>query len=428
MIRTVAQVVRGEGVASAARRSAERIGDALHGAAMRAKGAFAGAADAAILNVSAGGAAARLGGVQAQLRARLHHERRLRTVALLRPGTLELSAPFLHARGIVRFRPAVDLVAPDFERAIMRAMALTGARTIHLEGTDGVPLGSLLRLVESGIGAVLSIHDFSLFCARPHLLELPAQHFCFYSQDLSRCRRCLAETWAMPDDAQAERRALGRRLLTSAAGLLFPSRFLLEEHRRLFSLPDLAGEVVEPGVAAEKREVPIESERPSLAYAGSVKRHKGAHLMPELIDRTGREARWHIFGGGDAGLLRAMRAPNVTVYGYYRQRRLPALLEHHRVGLVVLPSIVPETFGLVLSEAWMAGAAVAAFDLGAPGERIRLHGGGWLAPLERGAAGLAEIVEEWRSGRAAATVPRSAPSAADAAAAHVALYRKLGLL
>jgi len=404
----------------------ERMGEALHGAAMRARGAFAKPAGFAILNVSAAGVSGRLGGVQVQLRARLRHERGLRNVALLHPGALELSAPFLHTRRMVGFSRTGDLFSPAFETAVLEAMTLTGARALHLEGTDGLPLGSALRLAESGIDVVLSVHDFSLFCARPHLLELPAGRFCFYSQDLDRCGRCLRETWDMTKDQQAERRRVGRRLLAIARGVIFPSRHLLEEHRRLFSLPELAGEIVEPGVPAP-RALRVGGPRPAVAWAGSVKRHKGAHLIPDVVRYAGSQTRWHIFGGGDEDLLRAVRAPNVTVHGYYRGGRLPSLLSRHRVGLVVLTSIVPETFGLVVSEAWMAGAAVAAFDLGAPGERIRSHGGGWLAPLESGAAGLAAIVQAWTSGRVVAAVPHSVPSSAEAAVAHLERYQKWGL-
>ena len=52
------------------------------------------------------------------------------------------------------------------------------------------------------------------------------------------------------------------------------------------------------------------------------------------------------------------RLPNVNVHGYYRAGALPSLLARYGIGLIVLPSIVPETFSLVLSEARLAGVAV----------------------------------------------------------------------
>jgi O-antigen biosynthesis protein len=418
MIRTIGTVIRGEGLASALRRANERIGDALHAAALRARGAFAGAGDASILNVAASGTALRLGGVQTQLAARLDVERNLRPVALLAPGVLELSTPRPHARRI----------ATDIETGIREALALTGARSVHFEGMHDVPFDAVTRLIESGIRVMLSVHDFSLFCARPHLVEEPMERFCFYSQDLDRCERCLRQTWDVRKDSQLARRTLGRKLLSSATGGIFPSRFLLEQHRQLFSLPNLAGEVIEPGVAALDRPVHSSGAGRAIAYAGSVKVHKGAHLLPELARLLGN-VEVHVFGGGDEDLLRAMRRiPNITIHGYYRGGTLPDLLARNGIGLVVLPSLWPETYSLVLSEAWLAEAAVAAFDLGAQAERIRGQGGGWLAPLESGVAGLARIIDDWMAGRITAAIPHTVASPADAAAAHVELYRTCGVL
>jgi glycosyltransferase involved in cell wall biosynthesis len=419
MIRTIASVIRGEGLASAVRRSSERIGEALRSSALRARGAFAGAdTETAILNVAASGVSSRRGGAQTQLVARLRAERALRSVALLHPGVLEMSAPRAHARRI----------APDLKTGIRQALAITGARTVHFEGTSAVPLGGVLRLIENGIRVILSVHDFSLFCARPHLFEEPMERFCFYSRDLDRCHRCLRQTWDVSKNEQLDRRTLARQALASAAQLIFPSQFLLDQHRQLFALPQLAAEVIEPGVPPADLDIGAGAARRAIAYAGSVKRHKGAHLLPEIVRLAGN-IDLHVFGGGDEDLLRAMRrVPSIKVHGYYRSGRLSSLLARHGIGLVVLLSIVPESYGLVLSEAWQAGAAVTAFDLGAQAERIRRSGSGWLAPLDSGAAGLAEIIDQWRSGRIIAGPVPGATSSLDAAQAHVDIYRTWGVL
>ncbi|HEX7828070.1 MAG TPA: glycosyltransferase [Thermoanaerobaculia bacterium] len=397
----IGRVLRGEGLASAARRTGERIADALRDARLRANATFTRSEGAAILNLSAWPIATRFGGVQVQLRSRLGAERAMRSVALLHPGGLLMSRPRWHTRAIHDVRHALDV---------------TGAKAIHLENTDGAPLESLMHL---GVPLVVSIHDFSLFCARPHLVEEPIGRFCDYSQDLERCARCLQRTAR----DQAEHRARGRALLESAASAIFPSRFLLERHRELFSLPLNNAVVIAPGIGTN---APRANPGRAIAYVGAVKQHKGAHLLPQLIRD---DAQWHIFGGGDEALLRALRGrDNVTIHGYYRGGELPSLLVRHGIGLVVTPSIWPETFGLVLSEAWLAGVPVAAFDLGAPAERIREHGGGWLTPLASGADGLAQIIDEWRTGHRTTIVPRDIPTNAGAARTHIQHYESLGLL
>ncbi|HKR65640.1 MAG TPA: glycosyltransferase [Thermoanaerobaculia bacterium] len=374
MIRAVANVIRGEGIASSVRRASERAYEALH--------PFASATGAEILNVAPGGIAARSGGIAVQLRARLRAERTMREVALSRD--------------------------------------VRGARAIHLEGTSGIALDEVLRWIDSGVRVVVSVHDFSLFCARPHLIELPMERFCFYSRDLDRCERCLRQTWDVTRDAQLARRTQARRILESATGVIFASRFLLEQHRELFAPRAMNAAVVEPALDGEV----VQTSGRGVAFAGSVQVHKGAHLLPDIA--RGREL--HVFGGGDVTLLRALRRhPNLVIHGYYRAGTLPSLLARHDIGLVVLPSIWPEAFCLAMSEAWLAGASVAAFDLGAPAQRIREHGGGFLAPLDSGADGLAEIVERWREAPSA-LAPRVMRTPMDAAREHLALYRAWGLL
>ena len=50
-------------------------------------------------------------------------------------------------------------------------------------------------------------------------------------------------------------------------------------------------------------------------------------------------------------------------------------------SLALLPSVWPETWYFGLTELWRAGLSVAAFDFGAPAERIRRTGRGFLLPL-----------------------------------------------
>jgi glycosyltransferase involved in cell wall biosynthesis len=57
------------------------------------------------------------------------------------------------------------------------------------------------------------------------------------------------------------------------------------------------------------------------------------------------------------------------------------LIKAQRATIAWLPSIFPETWCLSLAEAWRAGLSVAAFDIGAPAERIRRTGRGILLPL-----------------------------------------------
>jgi glycosyltransferase involved in cell wall biosynthesis len=372
MMGTIARVARAEGLGSVARRGAERIGESLRMRVRLARGVLTRAGRAPLLNVLATPPVARLGGVQIQLVARLNEERALREVAFLHPGVLEISASAWSEPGF----------GPPLDRAIEEALARIGTRAVVLEGTSGVPAASLLGFDP----LILAIHDLSLF-----------------------------------DDPFA------RQLLERARAVVFPSDYLRDRHRSHFDLPLSNAHVIEPGLSATAVK-PSGAARERVAYAGAVKPHKGGHLLPEIITAV-PEVEWHIFGGGDQDLLRPLRRlPHVSVHGYYRSGTLPSLLARHGIGLALLPSVVPESYCLALSECWTAGIPVIAFDHGAQGERIRRHGGGWLASLEHGVAGIVELVHRWHTGELATNVPAMVATPRDAALAHVTLYRALGLL
>ena len=396
----VARVLRGEGLASAVRRARERIGETASDALLRSCAPFVRSQAGPLLNVSLTPLANRLGGIQSQLLSRLREERKGRRVVLVRPGAIDFSAPLRHVRS-----------APhDVEQALLHALDSTGARAVHVEGTQSLPIEAMLRLAADGIRVIVSVHDFSLFCGRLHQAAADGR-VCDHARD----EECAG-------GVDRGRRAAARDLLDAASALVFPSRFLADRHRQLFDLPDLAADVIAPGSAAHAVSRRVEAK--AVAFAGSVQLHKGAALMPEIVAHT--RAEWHAFGGGDEATLRALRRAGVHVHGYYRHDGLPRLLAAHAVGLVVIPSIVAESFALVVSEAWLAGAAVVAFDRGGIAERIRAQGGGWLVPPELGSAGLAAVVNAWREGRITTTIPH-VPSARESAAAHLALYQRLGI-
>ena len=87
----------------------------------------------------------------------------------------------------------------------------------------------------------------------------------------------------------------------------------------------------------------------------------------------------------DAALMAAGPA---WVTARYAEADGVALIREQGAALAFLPSIWPETWCYALSTAWAAGLDVAAFDLGAPAERIRQAGHGWLLPLGLPAAAI----------------------------------------
>jgi glycosyltransferase involved in cell wall biosynthesis len=384
MIGTIMQVARGEGLGSVVTRATERVSETRQRAVRLVRGAFARTPEPALLNVSAMPPDARLGGVPVQLQARLAEEKKLREVALWHDGVLEVDGRAW------RMQPH-------------------GARTVIVEGGFGESF-----TLDDRVDTILVVHDFSLMrdaaplLPRARTVVFPSQFLCdAYRAVVPHFEARLIEP-GIPCHPERGRRVGGSEGPPSDSALVVHRRGSFASHPPTRLAQDDSG-------------------GHRVAFAGSVKLHKGGALLPDIIRGTDA-AEWHVFGGGDFELLRDVRALNrATVHGYYRAGALPHLLARHRIGLVVLPSIVPESFSLTLSECWSVGVPVVAFDHGAIADRVRAHGGGFLVPPEAGAEGIAAAVREWLRG-GNVQVPERVPTAREAAAAHVALYRELGVL
>jgi glycosyltransferase involved in cell wall biosynthesis len=428
LLRTTWRVLRSEGVRAVADRTADRLAEARRARSfVPAPPGWQPAVPVPVLRLAATPPAPRLGGVQAQLLARLTAEAHMGPVALLYPTGADWRLE-VEAGGE---RRAVTFPG-GFEAAVPAAAALIGAQAVHAEGLAGLPFNALRRLRRPDLRLILSLHDFAAFCQRPHLLEHPALRFCGYCRDLERCGRCLGQDGAF----QAAWRSEAAALLAEADALVFASDFLLRTHRALFpGLPIERSRVIAPAVAAGP--APVQTPRPPprplrhVALVGGVQAHKGALVFADVVRRlAGSGLRWTAYGGGDAGLLTALRElPGVRVRGYYRQHALRTLLRRDRVDLALLLSIVPESYSLALGECVRAGVPVLAFALGAQGDRVPDLGAGRLVAPEAGAEGIAEALRTMlREGRAP-EVPAAAaariPDAEAAAEAIRELYRSL---
>jgi hypothetical protein len=388
--------------------------------------------------------AARLGGIPLQLIARLSEESRDRAIALMYPlgDRYRLELQDGERRGSIEFDGAelplspFEMIDERFEALVAQVLGELQINTLHLEGAAEVPFESVARLQKSGVRVLLSIHDFSLFCARPHLLEHPAMGFCDYSVDLNRCRNCLSESWKVQGDTQFAYRQAAARMLEGAAAVIYPSQFMRDRFGEIFRAAKFAREcVIEPAIKLPPYQTTGRTAPPKhIAIVGAVSEAKGSRIIEKTIAKASQlmpgTLRWSVTGGGDVEVLTRLRANGVALEGYYRAGTLTSLLQRRTVDIALMLSIVPESFGLTLSECWAAGVPVIAFDHGAVAERVRAHGGGRLVQLADGSEGIARAVEAVVSGRE--RIPSIDPDASlanprAAAEAYRELYRELGL-
>lgn len=399
-----------------------------------------------VLLVGSAPPAARFGGVQAQLASRLVAAADPWALLHPEPGGYRLAATSGERRSALR-RAAPPLVpgalddAP-FAAAVEWALAQTGAGAVQIEGAADLPLRTVLAVARH-VPLVLAVHDFTLFCVRAHLFALPDDRFCGWCRDAERCRRCLRADGAGFDvEYLAERREVAAALLEAARAVIFPSNFVRDRYAELFpSRPSAVRAVIAPAapVGPFPRWWPrADGERGCVAFAGTALGHKGAAVFEGLVAAlraVPSPPRFSAYGGGDPTILNRWRRLGIAVHGYYGAGTLPARLARDGVDVVVLPSVVPESYGLILSECRRAGVPVVAFDFGAIADRVRAHGDGRLVPIAEGAAGLARAVADVLCARRA-TPKRAVATRADddggaevrrAVAEWAALHRALGL-
>lgn len=358
--------------------------------------------EAPVLHVLATPLSRALGGVQIQFLRRLEPTAvGGEPLALLYPHgsayRLEMRAPGSqgHFAILGSRRPVspVTLEDPEWESAVRSAASRVGATVVHLEGVAGMPLASMVRLAEDGRWRIrLAVHDFSLYCPRPQLLEMPNSRFCDYSRNDVRCHTCLSQSWPVPISFPLAYRQLAQRLLALAQSVTYPSDFLRRTFADLFPKLDPATQLVLEPAPPRPQSLPPKALHSDgelrIAFVGSFHVHKGARVFLDLARTTreieGRRLRWYILGGGDSMLLREARAlPGVTIRGYYRAGTLSGLLRTLGIDVALLLSVWPETYGITLDECQHAGVAIACTAAGAMAERYTGASGPALSVLAR---------------------------------------------
>jgi len=140
--------------------------------------------------------------------------------------------------------------------------------------------------------------------------------------------------------------------------------------------------------------------RPALRHAapltigifGNISPQKGALVVRDVLTRIERDhpdVRIVVAGTLDV----AVESPRLHVTGPYRREDMVDLIESHGINMILFPSICPETFSYVVEEMMLLRMPIAAFDLGAPGERLQSYELGRLCASVDAAAMLATMLD-----------------------------------
>jgi glycosyltransferase involved in cell wall biosynthesis len=249
------------------------------------------------------------------------------------------------------------------------------------------------------VPVMLELHDFYMLCPRAHLQRVSGELCGGPEGGLACARHCF------PEDIDGELRwALRSRsfadALAAADTVLAPSRYVVdafaERRGRNRPIEIVANAVADLGPVL--RTPPVGGTL-RLASVGVTVEHKGFGVVVEAIRRAGvPSVSYTILGIPLAPLAEEMQRSGDAIPGLelrlagpYAPSHLPALLAE--ADVLVVPSIVPETFSIVIREGFACGMPVIASRIGAMPDAIRPGDNGWL--FEPGdATGLALLLHD----------------------------------
>lgn len=172
-----------------------------------------------------------------------------------------------------------------------------------------------------------------------------------------------------------------RELFNSPAVVVFPSDYIRLIYKRHKFFPKSKIEILgNPIVAKPVMAKSVSSPELVLVYVGQLEQYKGIIDLIKAANRLTGEWQLLVAGAGQAE-AEARRAaidnPRIKFLGHLTQ----AELEHKiwsTADLLINPSRTPESFGMVIVEAYTHGVPVVASKIGALAELVRDGTTGWL--------------------------------------------------
>ena len=134
----------------------------------------------------------------------------------------------------------------------------------------------------------------------------------------------------------------------------------------------------------------------NIAFIGGINIAKGSQYAYNMIKNSPKTINWFIFGGIGDGDLLFLERDNLTKTNWYQREHLPFLLKEHKIQLVCILPIWPETFCYTLSEALLCGVPTIVTDQGALGERAKALDCGWVVPADASWRDVLNLIDKIR--------------------------------
>ena len=348
------------------------------------------------------------GGVEQRV-SDLVAERRARgqQTIILRPCTLPGDvAGVVVGDGDMTTFPNLEYRLPDELPVLIRMLRAERPEFAEVHHMLGHHAAIHTLIAGLGVPYDVHIHDYAWFCPR---ISLVGTHDRYCEEpDLAACGHCVADNGHFLTDGITvpDLHARSSAFLRTARYVIAPSADTAQRIARHF--PGVMPRVM----AHEDDQVIVPPPAPSVRHgarmrvciAGSLGVHKGYHVLLACArDAAARDLPLEfVVVGSTIGDQRLLDTGRVFITGGFKRDEVADLIRSQNAHLGFLPSIWPETWCLGLTDLWRGGLRVAAFDLGAPAERIRRTGYGFLMPpqISPGSinAALMAVVEDCAPG------------------------------
>ena len=302
-------------------------------------------------------------------------------------GTPLLSLPFAERIGKGLYNKA----AYDFVRQVVRKF--DGPNVVyHLHGWAQILSPSVLRALSRVEGRlVIHAHDFFHACPNGTYFNFRQESVCSLKPMSLACMSSNCDKRSISQKAfRLTRMVVKRHLLdlgTTDALVAVIHPFMSEWMQKAGIAQERIRVVRNPVKAF--RTTRVEAEQNSdLFFIGRVEPEKGAELAAEAAHRAGRQLR--IIGDGSDRPRLAEKFPDIVWEGWCSHAQIAELVRSAR-GLI-MPSRLPEPFGLVALEALQSGVPLVAFADSFVAREATEMGCAFLA-ADRQAGSLAKAVQ-----------------------------------
>lgn len=290
----------------------------------------------------------------------------------------------------------------DYDERVADLLIRYAFELVHIRhiGWHSLGLPAVCRLL--AIPVVFSFHDFYTVCPTVKLLD-ENQRFCG-GRCTSTTGECTADLWPASSIPPLKHRFIHRwqelmgKMLNNCDAFVTTSPVARKTLLSTFpSLRQRKFPVIPHGRSFEKmRRVAATfsgKKRLRVLVPGNISAAKGAKLFNAIAKLDLKnEFEFHFLG--DSGVVEA--SDNVLLHGRYHRHEFADRVAEIEPHIGVIFSIWPETYCHTLTEMWACGIPTAAFDIGAVGERLRTHGGGWLLSPDSEPAQILKFLQNLR--------------------------------